>query len=130
VFARFARDRQGASAAEFALIAPVFLTLLFGIFQFGWALHCASSVRYALEESARSVMIDEDFTAGEVESQMRTKLADLAEADIQVQITHDDSRVGTAFVHLNSTYVHPVEVPFIPAFEVTFNQTTSVARPT
>lgn len=128
--ASFRRDERGASAAEFALVAPVFLALLFGIFQFGWALHCASSVRYALEESARSVMLNENFTAGQVETQMRTKLTDIAEADIQVDITRDASRPGTEMVHLNSTYVHAVEVPFVPAFEVTFNQTTSIARPT
>lgn len=128
--ASFSRDESGASAAEFALVAPVFLAVLFGIFQFGWALHCASSVRYALEESARSVMLDDNFTAGQVETQMRTKLTDIAQADIQVDITRDASRIGTEMIHLNSTYVHPVEVPFIPAFEVTFNQTTSIARPT
>lgn len=130
MFGRFARSEGGASAAEFAIIAPIFLTMVFGIFQFGWALHCASSVRYALEEATRSVMLDEDFTAGEVETQMRAKLTSIAEPDIAVSITTDTSVTGAELVHLHATYVHEMEVPFLPPFEITFNQTASTGRPT
>ena len=130
MFGRFRRDEGGASAAEFALIAPIFLATVFGIFQFGWALHCASSVRYALEESTRSVALDEDFTAGEVETQMRAKLTAIADPEIDVSITTDTSVSGAEMVHLHATYVHEMEVPFLPAFEITFNQTASLGRAT
>lgn len=130
MFARLARHEGGASAAEFALIAPIFLAAVFGIFQFGWALHCASSVRYALEEATRSVMLDEDFTADQVESQMRAKLTTIADPEIEVSITNDNSVAGTELVHLHATYVHQMEVPFLPPFEVTFNQTASLGRRT
>ena len=39
---RFIRERSGASAVEFALVAPVFLLLLFGMIEFArlfWATH-------------------------------------------------------------------------------------------
>jgi len=130
VFARFARDESGASAAEFALVSPIFLATIFGIFQFGWALHCASSVRYALEEAGRSVLLDETYTSGQVETQMRAKLTQIAEPEIEVEIQVDNSQAGTQLVHLNSTYIHDMTVPFLPEFEITFNQTTSIARPT
>lgn len=130
MFARFAKDEGGASAAEFALISPLFITLLFGIFQLGWALHCASSVRYALEESARTVMLNEALTASDVETAMRDKLARFADPDIAVDIVEDSSQAGMELVHLNATYVHQLAVPFLPEWELTFQQTASVARPT
>lgn len=126
--ARFARDEGGASAVEFAIVAPIFLTLIYGLFQVGWALHCASSVRYALEESARSVMLDEHFSSGDVEAKMRQKLTDIADPQVEVAITTED-RTGMTLVHLNATYVHEMIIPFLPAYEVTFNQTASIARP-
>lgn len=130
MFARFARNEAGASATEFAVIAPIFIATLFGIFQFGWALHCASSVRYALEEATRSAAIDETFTAGEAAAQMRTKLTNIANPDVEVSISEDTSQAGTQLVHLHATYVHEMVVPFLPPFEITFNQTASTARPT
>ncbi len=130
MFARFAKDEGGASAAEFALISPIFIALMFGVFQFGWALHCASSVRYALEESARTVMLNETLTAQDVEAAMRNKLAQLADPEIAIDIVEDSTQLGMELVHLNATYVHHMTVPFLPVWELTFEQTASVARPT
>lgn len=129
MFARFRRDEGGASAVEFAIVSPVFLALLYGLFQVGWALHCASSVRYALEESARSVMLDENFSSGAVEAMMRARLTDIANPEIQVDLSTEE-QTGVELVHLHATYVHEMVIPFLPSYEVTFNQQASVARPT
>jgi Flp pilus assembly protein TadG len=129
VFARFRRDEGGASATEFALVAPLFLAFIYGLFQVGWALHCASSVRYALEESARSVMLDENFTSSQVEGQMRARLSDIADPEIDVAMT-TETQSGMTLVHLDATYVHDIVIPFLPPYEVTFDQQASVARPT
>lgn len=129
MFARFRRDEGGASAVEFAIVSPIFLALLYGVFQVGWALHCASSVRYALEESARAVMLDENFSSGAVEAKMRARLTAIANPAIQVALSTEE-RTGMELVHLNATYVHEMVIPFLPPYEVTFNQQASVARPT
>lgn len=36
---RLADDERGATDVEFAIVAPVMLMMLFGIFQFGWTQH-------------------------------------------------------------------------------------------
>lgn len=50
---RFAQDETGASAAEFALVLPLFLLLIFGVFAAGVMMNGAMSLQRATEVSAR-----------------------------------------------------------------------------
>ena len=49
-----ARDAAGATAVEFALVAPILLLLLFGFFDFGYWVYLRSTAAGALEGAARS----------------------------------------------------------------------------
>jgi Flp pilus assembly protein TadG len=51
---KFARDTSGVTAIEFALVAPVFLMLLFGIIVFGAYLTVTHGVQQIAAEAARS----------------------------------------------------------------------------
>ena len=51
---RFFRCRRGATAVEFALMLPVFLTLIFGIVVFGSYLTMVHGVQQLAAEAARS----------------------------------------------------------------------------
>lgn len=124
-----AGDQSGASAVEFAMVAPLLVVLLFGVFQVGWALHCASSVRYALEESARALSIDPDITAAEVEAAMRARLVRFADPEISVAIAADASTPGLDVTSLNATYVHALSVPMLPTWELRFESAAAVVRP-
>lgn len=58
---------EGAVAVEFAFVVPVFLMLVFGIFEFGRAFNIQVSLSQAARESARYVAVhyaDSDFTVG------------------------------------------------------------------
>ena len=72
---KFWRDRNGASALEFAMILPVFCMMLFGSIQMGIAYYYAGTVQYALERTARVTMIDQDMSAGEVQTAFNAELA-------------------------------------------------------
>ena len=120
------RDEGGTSALEFALVAPVFLAMLFGLFQLGWAFHCGSSVRYALEEASRSLMLDPGMTQAEIETQMRARLNQLADPDISVSMTTENPAAGLTLAHVNATYEHPIVVPFLPEYDFTFTSEVTV----
>lgn len=124
-----AGDTSGASAVEFGMIAPLLIVLLFGLFQVGWALHCASSVRYALDESARALSIDPDLTASQVEAAMRARLDEFADPEISVSISEDSATPGLRITNLRATYVHSLAVPMLPVWELRFQSAASVARP-
>lgn len=111
------------------MIAPVLIIVLFGMFQVGWALHCASSVRYALDESARALSINPEITAADVEAAMRERLESFADPEISVSVSEDLESPGLRITNLHATYVHHLTVPMLPVQELRFQSATIVARP-
>ena len=54
---RLAGDRRGATAVEFALLAPTFIVMLFGVLQVGIALQNYNAMRSLSADVARHAMI-------------------------------------------------------------------------
>jgi Flp pilus assembly protein TadG len=52
---RFLKDRRGAAAVEFAIVAPVFLALMFSTFEVGWFYFANSVTDAATTAAARLV---------------------------------------------------------------------------
>ena len=61
---RFWRDKDGAIALEFALVAPVFLAIVFSIFEAGWMMTKVMMLEMALDKTVRELRIGrpESFT--------------------------------------------------------------------
>lgn len=125
---RFLCDRRGASAVEFALVAPLFLMLLFAVWEFGWALHNAASVNYALEEASRELMLDPDLTAAELQTAVQNRIDDIGSGSVSVTLVRSTVG-GVNFAEATSTYVHEVLVPFIPQDALTLQSTVRVVAP-
>lgn len=51
-------DQQGATVVEFALVAPVLVTLLLGLFDIGYNTYVASVLQGAIQKSARDSSIE------------------------------------------------------------------------
>lgn len=73
---RLRRDRDGASAVEFAIILPMLLMLVFGVMEFGRALWTQNALHYSVEQAARCATVD-TTTCGTA-SQIATYAAGLA----------------------------------------------------
>ncbi|MBV1689334.1 pilus assembly protein [Novosphingobium sp. G106] len=56
--ASFRRDTSGASAAEFALVVPVFILLTFGTVSAGVLLSAITQMHFAAEKAARCLSVD------------------------------------------------------------------------
>ncbi|MGN3974791.1 TadE/TadG family type IV pilus assembly protein [Tsuneonella sp. SYSU-LHT278] len=54
---RLARDRDGATTVELAILAPAFLALLFGVFQIGLALQNYNALRGISADVARYALV-------------------------------------------------------------------------
>lgn len=57
------RDAAGATAVEFALIAPTFLLMLMGCFDLGYTLYVNSMLQGAIQQAARNSTIEGATTA-------------------------------------------------------------------
>lgn len=120
-------DAGGQAAVEFALASPVLLILLVTIIQLGWALHCASSVRWALEASARALMIKPTLTDSEIKSAMVSKLSGLADTD-DLTVTLSPNAADKTLV-LKSVYKAKLAIPLFSKDELTFNNSLTVPNP-
>lgn len=61
---RLLKDRSGATAIEFAIVAPVFFALTFATFEVGWYYFVSSSVDAAAVESARYIRTGQAYKDG------------------------------------------------------------------
>ena len=121
---RLRRDEHGATAVEFALVSPMLFMLLVGIIQFGWLLHCAVSVRWSLEASARELLINPGATADQIKQDMLDRLNGLADSsNLSVSLTSATTATGDEF-QVQSTYSQAPFIPFLPRY--TFNSTVTV----
>jgi Flp pilus assembly protein TadG len=127
---RFRQDASGATALEFALISPALIMLLVGGFQLAWALHCAATVRWSLETSARNLMMDPAENADTLKSAMLSALSGKATAsDLTVTVAPDTSNPAGNLLVATSVYRTTLSVPFVAATPLTFTSVTKVPSP-
>ncbi|MBZ9710183.1 pilus assembly protein [Mesorhizobium sp. ESP7-2] len=122
----FRADRSGGAALEFALIAPFLIMLLFGIFAFGWSMNSASSVRYTLEASARSLQLNNTLTQADIQAIATQKLLALGLKDVNVTIATDPASGGFRMAHLTATYAFVIDFPYFNAFPINYATTVTV----
>jgi Flp pilus assembly protein TadG len=126
---RFLSDSSGAGAVEFAFVAPLLFAMLIGTVQLGWAFHCGSSVRYALEASARNILLNPAITEAQLKNAVVSKLDGIATAD-QVTVTLvTETSGGVKVARLASVYNHDLSVMFLTSVPLQFQSSTSVPVP-
>jgi Flp pilus assembly protein TadG len=122
---RLSADNSGASALEFALVLPVFVMMVFGTIQLGLAYYFAGSVQFALERTARMTMVDQDMSAGQVQTAFANELSAFTNQNISITYTVDNGG-PVPIAELSATYVHEFVVPLVPAFDLEFDVETRV----
>lgn len=85
---RLVRDRRGATLVEFALIAPVFLLALIGLFDLSYNIYTASLLEGSIQKAARDSTIE---GAGLNEAQIDARVRDVVH-DIVPRATVSFSR--------------------------------------
>lgn len=116
---------QGASAVEFAMILPVFVTMTLGTIQMSIVYYQAGSVQFALEETAREVMVDPSMTFSQIAMSIEDKVKSLTAQDVSVTYSVDNSG-PVAIAQVNATFSIEVVIPFVPAFTLPFDAETHI----
>lgn len=118
---RIIKNEKGANAVEFALILPILIMLVFGIFQFGITYNNYITITHAAREGARQAAVALDPTN---HSPLKQFIIDrayplnppLTEADII--ISHPpDPKIGDP-VEVVITYNMTVEIPLVGSWSV------------
>ncbi|HEY3811677.1 MAG TPA: TadE/TadG family type IV pilus assembly protein [Caulobacteraceae bacterium] len=58
----FLKDSSGGSLAEFAMVVPVFIGLVFGIIHFSYVVYAQATLNAAVEAAARCISLGTDCT--------------------------------------------------------------------
>lgn len=114
------RSEAGSGMAEFALVLPVLLFILFGIVEFGIAFNRAQAVEAAAREGARLASIS-STTVGDVTTRVNEALVGIPldnPASVAVAPGGCAGREGEA-VTVTVTYVHDVTIPLLFSRDVT-----------
>ena len=117
---KFLHKEDGASAVEFAIIAPLLIMLVFGIIWFGIAFMQLQTIRGAVREGARASAV------GASSSQVQTQVMNSAAGGIPAGTTIDQSKatcskgVGsdtTVALAWNGQSIN-VTIPFLPTIHL------------
>ena len=123
---KFHSDRRGSASVEFALLSPIFILFLLGIFVLGWAMHCFQSVRLALEQGGRALQINETLTEQDLASLVRSKLKSIGDPTISITLSDDTSIPGVKAKNLSARYGISIPIPFYGAYEATYSTSVKV----
>ena len=123
---RLLHREDGASAVEFALIAPLLFMIVFGILYFGVAFMKMQNLRSAVREGGRAAAVGAP-TVGEVQSKVQTaSLGSIPNAgDVSVnRLCDGEDSVGNDVTVSYDTANLPdggivVSIPFIPTMHLT-----------
>jgi Flp pilus assembly protein TadG len=120
---RIYEREEGASAIEFALLAPVLFVVLFGIIGFGIAFMQVQAARGAVREGARAAAMVDAEGVGKSASQVQAITVEASAGLIpnggQVSVTTCPNGGGQAIVSYDTSQANggsgiDVVIPFLP----------------
>jgi Flp pilus assembly protein TadG len=123
---RLAANRSGASALEFAIVGPAFLMMTVAVIMIGWSMNCISSLRTALEVSARALQIDTTLSDAALTTIVTNLLSTIGDPAVSVSVATDTSIAGVTMKQITGTYVFDINVPFLPPRQLTFQSSVKV----
>lgn len=84
------RDRRGQTLVEFALILPIFVLVLVGIFDFGRAVYAYNTISNASREAVRLAIVDQNTTAIVNKAVQHASSVDVSPSDVTVAFMTPD----------------------------------------
>lgn len=121
-------DRRGAAALEFAMIMPVFALLLIAGAMLGQAYYTIGSVQWAVERTARDLMVDGSLTEAEFEARLRSLTSDMTQ--MSYQVTYTDTIYGEITVtEVETLLTYTMNLPVVGAVPISYPVNVQSPRP-
>lgn len=97
-------DRRGAAALQFAIIAPLFFAMLFGIVQLGILFHAQAGLRNAVEDAARYATLWPKPTDAQIRARISSNSFGLKTANIVGPAVSFSTGASPNYVTISMTY--------------------------
>lgn len=112
-------DRSGVAAVEFALVAPVLIGLIFGIWNTGMVLYADNGIRDAVEVGARRATVFPRPTEAQLTQRINSRYFGPRSGTIVGPTYTYATRNNAPVVTISMSYTHRINVPFMPVRDVT-----------
>ena len=124
---RWRSARRGATAVEFALVAPLFVMMLVGVVQLGLTLHAANAVQWSIERAARTALLAGSPDQATLQAVVDDVLARSSPGSALAINWTVDSSGSVPLARITGTYVHRMDVPLLPSMNARFPVDLTVA---
>lgn len=125
---RLRSDQRGAAAVEFAFVMPVFVVLMSAAALFGQAFYALGSVQWAIERTARDLMLNGDLSTSDFEARVRALTSDLTA--MSYQVSYAETIYGEIRVtEVTTTLSYTVNIPVMGDFTLTYPVQVQSPRP-
>jgi len=123
---RLPDDRRGITAVEFALVAPAFFALLFGVIELGRAAYTQGVVSFAAEEATRYAIVNYNITEEEVRDLTEDCLLGINRDRINAIVVTGpiDPADNTRTISVEVSYNFEFLLPFLPKGDVAITGTS------
>ncbi len=111
---RLGRDRSGATALEFSILAPALLMMLYGVFDVGFALYCGSAVRSAVQTASRSLITNSATSASTIKNTAQGLLVSVPVNNLALTVTQETASSTETVQRVSWTYKYGLSIPFVP----------------
>jgi len=120
--AKLRRSRCGATAVEFAMVAPIFLIMVIGVFELGRAMWIRASMQYAVEEAARFAIVNTSASTSTLASYAATAYSSSGINISGATFTATQATTsGLTYVTIIGSYNFSVIVPLVPIPDITLS---------
>jgi Flp pilus assembly protein TadG len=97
------RSVSGGVAVEFAIIAPVFIFMMLAFFDAARLLQINSTIKFAVEEAGRQLLIDPDTSIEEITALARQRAAGIRADQLMVSMETEEED-GTSYLIVTGNY--------------------------
>lgn len=126
---KLGRDRRGVSTTEFALTAPLLLTMLIGMLQIDRFFLADAGIERAVESAARYATIYPAPTDDQIRAKLEASKFGLSSSHVsEVTLTHGTSN-GVAYVDISMNYQMPMNFIMFDAASLPLSHTRRAYLP-
>lgn len=124
--------RSGVAAVEFALVAPIFFLLVFGVIEFGRMMMVQQSLTNAAREGSRVAILPTTKNGSDVESRIRDYLqsvmANANSGEVRVTVPGNLGTVTSGATLTVSVEVDYLDVSWVPLGYLGLNPTIAASQ--
>ena len=125
--AKLTACRLGATAVEFGIVAPLFLSMTLGLMEMSRAMWIKATMQFAAEETTRHFIVNNSKTTAQLKTFAEQALTGTGMNLTGITFTATQSTSGSIDIMIvTGTYTFEPVVPFIPFPAVTLNARSSV----